>query len=821
MNLLVSTKSYQLAQLKSFTSKITLLILLIITMVFIAKIPKAHAQTLPVYIDERGDTISYDLPIPLDSLCIKDEIIIRFKENALHLNQLCMPTMTAKEQFMSKKFPVQDVIADTNLLAAIQSYGGDTLTRITAADPCHDTLSITRYGDTVKVQNYLWMKLHLNNDTSIVNACIDLMVFYRQYLELAEPNYCGEFNALPDDDYYDSHQSGLHPKWINVEFAWGFETGDYRVKVGVIDDGIDYMHSDLGASKPIDFLNGKNKKVRGGWNYDSHTDNILGGSTHGTPVAGIIGGLTNGTAPGYINTGIAGIVWGWYDGIEWTESNIGCPLYGFKIDVEPEDSATVENVIGAIYDAASEYPNDNENQIKSGFGVHVLNCSWGYDDKFKYLGNLRRAINYAYEQGVSVVASRGNDLLFQDNWYPANFNGSWVTNVSSHSNDLPTKKIIKFPYGKGLDILAPGSSAHTYSTKYMGDFDFFKHTSSSAAYVSGAISLLRSENFDTPFELNGKQPEPQDYENMLKAAANDLTYDGDYDEPDAFEGYDEASGWGQLKVDKVFKMIHEDGYRLKHIDVEYDYLSFNPFSGLLFDFTFYNEGGYDLSKYNGLIPGEPYKARMRAVTASHTLDQGWERTAQYPLFVWGRHGNRLSTENSEFIGGLSKATLNFMTPYTEITSGEKGNLLVPGIFHNNSLTVHLKTYQFEVYTDDGQTKITNLPKDEDIAMHFTVFGKSNNTSVEGKLLDQPASIFIYPNPTQDQISIKFHSEAPCSPKLKIINSLGLPILEKEIGYVSSGIIQKNIDVSNLRNGTYFIELRCGETVKRDKFVINK
>ena len=178
-------------------------------MVFIAKIPKAHAQTLPVYIDERGDTISYDWPIPLDSLCIKDEIIIRFKENALHLNQLCSqqpavnkakpttqgPSNTYKEDFMSRKFPVQDVIADGGLLAAIQSYGGDTLTRITAADPCHDTLSITRYGDTVKVQNYLWMKLHLNNYTTIVNACIDLMVFYRQFLELAEPNYCGELNA--------------------------------------------------------------------------------------------------------------------------------------------------------------------------------------------------------------------------------------------------------------------------------------------------------------------------------------------------------------------------------------------------------------------------------------------------------------------------------------------------------------------------------------------------------------------------------------------------------------------------------------------------
>ncbi|MDX9791837.1 MAG: hypothetical protein RBT61_13485, partial [Candidatus Kapabacteria bacterium] len=177
----------------------------------------SYSQYLPVITNERGDTIHYTWPIPDSALCIKDEIIIRFKENALNLNKLCYNyqgppslgdpdfdhTNIFKSELMAEEFPIDTLITDPSLRETIKQYGGIYLKRITAANPCTDTVSITRYGDTVKCENYLWMKLKLNNDTSMINACINLTLLYQYLLRFAEPNYCKYFNRPdPIDNYY-------------------------------------------------------------------------------------------------------------------------------------------------------------------------------------------------------------------------------------------------------------------------------------------------------------------------------------------------------------------------------------------------------------------------------------------------------------------------------------------------------------------------------------------------------------------------------------------------------------------------------------------
>jgi len=51
--------------------------------------PQTFSQYLPVITNEQGDTIHYTWPISDSSLCIKDEIIIKFRKNALLLHKLC------------------------------------------------------------------------------------------------------------------------------------------------------------------------------------------------------------------------------------------------------------------------------------------------------------------------------------------------------------------------------------------------------------------------------------------------------------------------------------------------------------------------------------------------------------------------------------------------------------------------------------------------------------------------------------------------------------------------------------------------------------
>lgn len=255
-------------------------------------------------------------------ICIKDEIIIKFKKNALNLEKLCYTYQgppanhllydnwyeEQKSTIMSQQFPIDTIVIDSNLKSTIKGLGGLYLMRITSANPCKDTLSITRFGDTIEVENYLWMKLKLNNDTSVINTCLLLTVFYQSVLDEAEPNFCGYFDATPIDTYYNGtwpqRQESLHPFLTDVETAWDYQRGGaYDIKIGIIDDGIDYGHCDLSNWK------GAGEKVVDGWNYVANSSNFLAGSTHGTPVSGIIGALTNGSEA-CTNPGVAGIALG-------------------------------------------------------------------------------------------------------------------------------------------------------------------------------------------------------------------------------------------------------------------------------------------------------------------------------------------------------------------------------------------------------------------------------------------------------------------------------------------------------------------------------
>lgn len=220
-------------------------------------------------------------------------------------------------------------------------------------------------------------------------------------------------------------------------------------------------------------------------------------------------------------------------------------------------------------------------------------------------------------------------------------------------------------------------------------------------------------------------------------------------------------------------------------------------------------------------------SRGRGESLYYSANKG-ESWLGFNNFNWGYALSFLVIDGETYVGtedGLFK-TDDFGHSWDTLVSDN--NHVMELIYNNNILYAD---YSFS--TDKGKTwQDMELPifYFSDLAFgnnyiyascHLGVFRKELSETVVEEIQRAEAEVLVYPNPTQDQLSLKFHSEVPCSPKLKVINSLGLPILEKEFGYISSGIIQRNVDVSNLRNGTYFIELRCRETVKREKFVISK
>jgi len=192
-------------------------------------------DSMIVITNERGDTISYQWP-PDPSTYVADEIIIKFRPQALYLEKLCYDRIKEspsggeenldsinkqKSEIMSQQFPIDTLIADISLREVLKSFGGIYLKRITSANPCEDSISITRNGDTIYCDDYLWMTLKFNNDTSVIRACETLKNF-GHLIALAQPNYNINHDAGRTDEMETKMNSYIYPNPTSGNFTIAF-----------------------------------------------------------------------------------------------------------------------------------------------------------------------------------------------------------------------------------------------------------------------------------------------------------------------------------------------------------------------------------------------------------------------------------------------------------------------------------------------------------------------------------------------------------------------------------------------------------------------
>jgi subtilisin family serine protease len=330
--------------------------------------------------------------------------------------------------------------------------------------------------------------------------------------ELIEPK--GDSNDQ-SSNLYEMYQWDIK-RVTNNGKSFDLESGNHNVVVGIIDSGVDTTHPDLVNN----FLGGKNLIPANFENDSSETGNInnvndrLG---HGTNVAGVIAanGKLKGVAP-----------------------NIGFKSYRI-FNKHGDTNATICS--SAIIDATND-------------GVDVINLSAaGYDLKGKRywadpktgkeynLGNdmaeyslIKRAIEYAIKNGVTVVAAAGNEKLDCSNKkalteylnerdankgfkykgltyeVPGTVKGVITVSATGKDDSLASYSC----YGKGfIDISAPGgdaSSTNNYidmclTTSCRSKYTFKQGTSFSAPKVAAVAALVicKNKNF-TPKEVAKK-----------------------------------------------------------------------------------------------------------------------------------------------------------------------------------------------------------------------------------------------------------------------------------------------------------------------------
>lgn len=338
---------------------------------------------------------------------------------------------------------------------------------------------------------------------------------------------------------------------INAYEAWKYATGNPKVVVAVVDEGVKYTHPDLAANMwtndaelngaegvdddgngYVDDIYGLNSIELNGnisWNnrrYDSE-GNYTGDVGHGTHVAGIIAAVNNN------GEGISSIAGG---------SGNGDGVRIMSVQIFQENTGVANERIAAGIEYAAD------------MGAAILQCSWGqpvmwisdggyeanagsiYITAIKYF--VECSDNEVMDGGVAIFAAGNESLMYA--CYPGAYNE--FISVSAYAPDgLPTGYT---NYHYGCNIAAPGGdfeyvdgvlnpngailstvpseTPDVYNngkTTYGTDYAYMTGTSMACPFVSGVAALALSSAADHGIRLSS-----DDLYDIICSSVNDINH---------------------------------------------------------------------------------------------------------------------------------------------------------------------------------------------------------------------------------------------------------------------------------------------------------
>ena len=252
-----------------------------------------------------------------------------------------------------------------------------------------------------------------------------------------EPNYRV---TLFDNGVSSYRDNGCSYEMLHAEYADERNINGSGIRIGVIDSGVDFSNLDL-----------QNADILDGHDYITQSQQVTDEDYHGTMVIQVISGDKNLTG----TTGIA------------RKASI-VPLKCFS----GSSGGTIRYLVEAIYDAVDKYNCD------------IINMSWGLSEQSAL---LYKAINYAYNAGVFMVAASGNvTSSFPQGTliYPACYDE--VIGVSAI--DASYTIIDKSQRGNNIMVCAPGERIPLITS--LGTVSYESGTSFAAPCVTSVLALL-------------------------------------------------------------------------------------------------------------------------------------------------------------------------------------------------------------------------------------------------------------------------------------------------------------------------------------------
>jgi len=266
-------------------------------------------------------------------------------------------------------------------------------------------------------------------------------------------------SIVPNDKYFDKQWALTK---IQAPEAWQITSGNQDILIAVLDTGIDPQHEDL-ADKVVANVNLADSLT---------TDDRYG---HGTHIAGIIAASANNSF------GIAGM-------------SPNCRLVNVKVaddDGRCNSSVVARGIVWAV---------DN--------GAKVINVSLTINEPTQALED---AVNYAWNQGVVVIAASGN-YVGNRPMYPACYSNC----IAVGATDVNDSPALGSGYNDWVDVVAPG--VDIYSTLPDSKYGIESGTSMATAYVSGLAGLL----FTLVTDTNGNGRLNDEVRDMIETNCNEI-----------------------------------------------------------------------------------------------------------------------------------------------------------------------------------------------------------------------------------------------------------------------------------------------------------
>jgi len=343
-----------------------------------------------------------------------------------------------------------------------------------------------------------------------------------------EPTRLDAEHIGSDEWFFDNYQWDMMA--IDAPDAWDAGYTGAGVRVAVLDTGIDYTHPDLAGCYVggYDFANE---------DWDPMDDDQFPDGTpagHGSNVAGIIAAADNafgviGVAP---NAEILAVKVLDQDG----SGEFGWMIEGILFAVA-HDADVINMSLGA-YMSHSGYVRSGGSDIYVGANAIA-----------EFVNLVKKALNYAEQQGVFVVASAGNDAhdgTGDQGWMhvPSDVGCTAVVSATgpigwAYSHDVDLDQFAFYSdYGPQIDFAAPGGNADLTLPLYhqdlvmncfIGGWGWMGGTSQASPHVAGVAALI--------IEKHGGDMKPSHILRELRQSADDLGKPGQ----DPYYGYGRIS----------------------------------------------------------------------------------------------------------------------------------------------------------------------------------------------------------------------------------------------------------------------------------------